>query len=434
MTPSVNRTGGGSRADGRRHPHHVRLTPSAIPRARADGCTGSRPTHTPGRTVPVMSPMTARSPEFDAEVFRHVVGHLPSGVTVVTTRTPDGDFGMTASSVTSLSLSPPMMLACLNKTSATARAVSTAGAFAVNVLGEGHEHLAQQFAVRSDRKFAGVAVREGVLGVPVLADALAHIECEVVEEVTGGTHAVFLGRVTDARAAEGNPLTYFRGGFGRFEFARDDAVYQRARQQLLERMYAADAVLELDDLAHRLQVEKSAAFYALTRLTADGLVRRDPDRGYVIVPFDTRTSDETFEARCAIELGVIDMVVGTVPRDELADLRRRFEAMAALLVGDRFVDFDRYLDANYAFHEGLVSLAHNSALTAAFGRLSIKTVMTRSFGVTPVTSEKFIDAQRQITEAVERGEKDAARSAVYRYTRLAQQRVREILALTGGRL
>jgi DNA-binding GntR family transcriptional regulator len=49
-------------------------------------------------------------------------------------------------------------------------------------------------------------------------------------------------------------------------------------------------------------VEKSAAFYALTRLTADGLVRRDPDRGYVIVPFDTRTSDETFDARCAIEL------------------------------------------------------------------------------------------------------------------------------------
>jgi DNA-binding GntR family transcriptional regulator len=88
-----------------------------------------------------------------------------------------------------------------------------------------------------------------------------------------------------------------------------------------------------------------------TRLTADGLIRRDPDRGYVIVPFDTRTSDETFDARCAIELGVIDMVVGRVPQDELPDLRNRVETMAALLVGNRFVDFDRYLDANYAFHE-----------------------------------------------------------------------------------
>jgi flavin reductase (DIM6/NTAB) family NADH-FMN oxidoreductase RutF/DNA-binding GntR family transcriptional regulator len=381
-----------------------------------------------------MAPMTAGPPAFDAETFRHVVGHLPSGVTVVTTRTSDSEFGMTASSVTSLSLDPPMMLACLNRSSPTSCAVSQAGAFAVNVLGEGHEHLAQQFAVRSDNKFSGVAVLEGTLGMPVLADALAHIECEVVEEVTGGTHTVFLGRVVDAKAEEGSPLTYFRGGFGRFEFARDDEVYQRARQQLLERMYAADAVLQLDDLAYRLRVEKSAAFYALTRLTADGLIRRDPDRGYVIVPFDTRTSDETFDARCAIELGVIDMVVGRVPHEELAELRSRFETMAALLVGNRFVDFDRYLDANYAFHEGVVSLAHNGALTAAFGRLSIKTVMTRSFGVTPVTSQDFVDAQRRITDGIEQGDPDAASAAVYRYTRLAKQRVRQILAQTGGRL
>ncbi|WP_433298217.1 flavin reductase [Pseudonocardia sp. CA-142604] len=381
-----------------------------------------------------MAPTTAGPPAFDADTFRHVVGHLPSGVTVVTTRTPESAFGMTASSVTSLSLDPPMMVACLNRSSPTSCAVSQAGAFAVNVLGEGHEYLAQQFAVRSDDKFTGVAVVEGTLGVPVLADALAHIECEVVEEVTGGTHTVFLGRVVEAKAEEGSPLTYFRGGFGRFEFARDDEVYQRARQQLLERMYAADAVLQLDDLAYRLRVEKPAAFYALTRLTADGLIRRDPDRGYVIVPFDTRTSDETFDARCAIELGVIDMVVGRVPQDELADLRARFETMAALLVGDRFVDFDRYLDANYAFHEGVVSLAHNGALTAAFGRLSIKTVMTRSFGVTPVTSQKFIDVQRRITEGIEQGDPDAASAAVYHYTRLAKQRVRQILAQTGGRL
>ena len=380
------------------------------------------------------TPQKAGVPVFDATKFRDVVGHLPSGVTVVTTRTPEGEFGMTASSVTSLSLSPPMMLACLNRASPTSSAVSRAGAYAVNVLGQGHEHLAQQFAISSDDKFAGVRVLDSPLGMPLLADALAHIECEVVEEVTAGSHTIFLGRVVDAKAEEGSPLTYFRGGFGRFEFARDDAVYQRARQQVLERMYAADAVLQLDDLAYQLEVEKSAAFYALTRLTADGLVRRDPDRGYVVVPFDTRTSDETFHARCAIELGVIDSVVGRVPQEELVELRRRFEAMAALLVGDRFVDFDRYLDANYAFHEGLVSLAHNPPLTAAFGRLSIKTVMTRSFGVTPVTSQDFIDAQRQITEAVEQGDAGAARTAVFHYTEIAKARVRQILAQTGGRL
>jgi flavin reductase (DIM6/NTAB) family NADH-FMN oxidoreductase RutF/DNA-binding GntR family transcriptional regulator len=382
----------------------------------------------------VTTPETAGAPAFDARTFRHVVGHLPSGVTLVTTRTPDGDHGMTASSVTSLSLDPPMMLACLNRSSSTSMAVSAAGAYAVNVLGQGHEHLAQQFAAPSRDKFAGVRVTEGVLGLPLLADALARIECTVVEEVHAATHTIFLGRVVDAKADEGSPLTYFRGGFGRFEFARDDAVYQRARQQVLERMYAADAVLQLDDLAYQLEVERPAAFYALTRLTADGLVRRDPDRGYVVVPFDSRTSDETFDARCAIELGVLDMVVGRVPPDELTELSSRFATMAALLVGDRFVDFDRYLDANYAFHEGLVSLAHNQSLTAAFGRLSIKTVMTRSFGVTPVTSQDFIDAQRQITEGVGRGDLATARGGVLRYTELAKQRVRQILAQTGGRL
>ncbi len=375
-----------------------------------------------------------QSPGVDAGAFRHVVGHLASGVTIITTRTAKGPFGMTASSVTSLSLEPPMMLACLNRTRQTASAVSEAGAYVVNVLGQGSEHLAQQFAAPSPDKFADVPLRVGELGLPLLAEALAHLECRVAEEVTGGSHTIFLGNVVRATASEGRPLTYFRGGFGRFEFAQDDAVYQRARQQVLERQYAADAVLSLDDLSFELGVDKAAAFYALTRLAGDGLVRRDPDRGYVIVPFDVRMSDDTFDARCAIELGVVEMSVGRVAAAQLAELRRRFEAMAALLVGERFVDFDRYLDANYAFHETLVSLAGNPALTAAFGRLSIKHVMTRSFGSTPVTSQSFIQAQRQMTEAFERGAADAARAAVFRYTALAKNRVREILALTGGRL
>ena len=373
-------------------------------------------------------------PRVEAGTFRHVVGHLASGVTVVTTRTDKGLFGMTASSVTSLSLEPPMMLACLNKAAATAAAVSQAGAYVVNVLGQGSEHVATQFATPRPDKFAGVAVRTGILGLPLIDEALAHLECRVIEEVTGGTHTIFLGTVVHADASEGRPLTYFRGGFGRFEFARDDAVYQLARQQVLERQYAADAVLSLDDLSYELDVEKASAFYALTRLAADGLVRRDPDRGYVIEPFDVRTSDGTFDARCAVELGVIEMTVGHVPAAQLIDLRARFEAMAALLVGERFVDFDRYLDANYAFHEFVVSLAGSPALTAAFSRLSIKHVMTRSFGSTPVTSQSFVRAQRQITEGFEQGDCDAARAGVLRYTALAKERVREILSQTGGRL
>ncbi|HEX5598368.1 MAG TPA: flavin reductase [Micromonosporaceae bacterium] len=366
--------------------------------------------------------------EIDPTVFRHVVSHLASGVTVVTTSGPSGDHGMTASSVTSLSLAPPMMLICLNRAAPTSAAVSQAGAYAVNVLGLGHEDLAQQFAAPSEDKFRGVAVTRGSLGLPILRDALAHIECRVVEEVTGGTHTIFLGRVVRATARDGQPLTYFRGGFGRFTFARDDAAYQRARQMILEGLLPAGSLIEVAEFAGELQVDASAAFYALTRLVADGLVRRDPERGYEVVSFDVRTADEAFDARCAIELGVIELTIGRLAGDELKTLRQRFEEMSLLLVGDRFVDFDGYIQANYAFHECVVNLARNPALTAAFARLSLKGVMARSFGSTPVTSQRFIDVQRRLTEAFEQQDASAARAAVKEYSVLAKRRVREILA------
>lgn len=374
------------------------------------------------------------TPALDSATFRHVVGHLASGVTVITTGEQDEKHGMTASSVTSLSADPPMMLACLNRNSPTAQEVSKAKRFAINVLGQGHEHLATQFAVPSEDKFKGVAINRGVLGLPLLADALAHLECEVVEEVSGGTHSIFLGRVVRATANDGAPLTYFRGGFGRFEFARDDSVYQRARQLVLERYFLAGHVISLEDLAHELEVDSSSAFYALTRLTSDGLVQRDPDRGYVVVPFDVRTSDQAFDARCVIELGVIDIALGRASEAELKVLRERFDAMAVQLVGDRFVDFDKYLEANLAFHERLVALANNSFLTSTFGRLSLRSVMTRSFGSTPVSSQEFINVHRRLLEAFEGADAESAREAVRRYTELAKARVREILSHTGGRL
>ncbi len=377
---------------------------------------------------------SSTAPSVDAAHFRHVVGHLASGVTVVTTAADGRRHGMTASSVTSLSVDPPMMLACINNAVPTADAVTESGHYVVNVLGEHQGELARQFATSSRDKFRGVSVRTGLLGLPLLGDALAHIECEVVERVVGGSHTIFLGRVVSATAGDGQPLTYFRGGFGRFEFARDDEVYGRARELVLSRVYPADHALAVEELAHQLEVDASAAFYALTRLSSEGLVRRDPDRGYVVAAFDVRTSDDTFDARLAIELGVISLAIHRVTPEEVAELRRRFDAMAALLVGDRFVDFHGYLDANYSFHEHLVSLAHNPLLTSTFGRLSIKSVMTRSFGSTPVTSQKFVEVQGRLVEAFESGDKDGAERAAADYCDAAKERVREILSFTGGRL
>jgi flavin reductase (DIM6/NTAB) family NADH-FMN oxidoreductase RutF/DNA-binding GntR family transcriptional regulator len=380
------------------------------------------------------SAATSSAPTVDSLQFRHVVGHLASGVTILTTEVNGQRFGMTASSVTSLSADPPMMLACINNGVRTAAAVAESRRFVVNILGEDQGDLAYRFASSGEGKFRNVALDEGVLGVPMLSEALAHIECEVVEQVVGGTHTVFMGKVVSAEANAGQPLTYYRGGFGRFEFAQDDEAYVRARDQVLSRVYPPDHALLLEDLARDLGVDRSAAFYALTRLASDSLVRRDPDRGYVITAFDAHTSEETFDARLAIELGVIELAIGAVTPEELTELRAAFESMAALLVGDRFVDFHAYLDANYAFHEHLVSLAHNPLLTTMFGRLSIKSVMTRSFGSTPVTSQIFIDVQRELTEAFERGDAPMARRAARDYCEAAKRRVREILEHTGGRL
>jgi flavin reductase (DIM6/NTAB) family NADH-FMN oxidoreductase RutF/DNA-binding GntR family transcriptional regulator len=369
-----------------------------------------------------------------AEDFRGVISRLASGVTVITTRIGDAQYGMTASSVTSLSLDPPMMLICINRAVPTSSAISEAGVFGVNILGGDQGHLAAQFAAPNDDKFRDVDVCAGVTGVPLLGDALASIECEVSEAVSGGTHTVFLGRVVRATARDGEPLTYWRGSFGRFQFARDDAVYHQARALVLERRFGAAGVVDLSSLSDELQAERSSVFYALTRLVGDGLLRRDTDRGYVVVPFDASSSDEAFDARCVMELGVVHVVTGHVGADDLAELRRRFEAMAAMLQGDRFVDFDRYLDANNAFHEAVVGLARNPSLTAAFQHLSLIAVMARSFGASPHTSQVYVDVQGQLLEALERSDVTAARAAVVAYTRIAKQRARDLLEEAGGRL
>lgn len=155
------------------------------------------------------------SAALQSERFRDVIGHFASGVTVITTELDGEPLGTTASAVSSLSLEPPMLLACLKSDSATRAAVAATGRFAVNILNDRQAALATRFATKGPDKFDGVEVLTGRTGLPLLAGALAHLECAVAEEVVGGTHSVFLGEALAAVAADGRPLAYFRGGFGR---------------------------------------------------------------------------------------------------------------------------------------------------------------------------------------------------------------------------
>jgi len=156
-----------------------------------------------------------RRQRLEPSKFRDVIGRFASGVTVVTTLHEGVAFGTTASALSSLSLEPPMLLICMNQASSTGRAITAAGSFAVNVLSEDQADLAMRFATKAGDKFDGIALSSAHNGVPLLAEALATLECRVVEAVTAGTHRVFIAEVERAAARSGSPLAYFRGAFGR---------------------------------------------------------------------------------------------------------------------------------------------------------------------------------------------------------------------------
>ena len=245
-------------------------------------------------------------PVADQQMFRDVIGRFTSGVTVITTAVDGTRFGTTASAFSSLSMEPPMVLVCLNKTSDTQAAVLKAGAFAVNILAEGQEDLAYQFARKGD-KFGDLQHDVGYRGVPVLHGTLAHLECEVGETVTGGTHTVFLAHVAVAAGHDGTPLTYYRGRFGRLESVREEEAYQSVRRYVHARRCPLDRPLEPTEVAEALGLEPTYVTYALVRLAGDHVVTRTADsREFAQVPQQLAPDDRAepiTEPRSATDRG-----------------------------------------------------------------------------------------------------------------------------------
>ncbi|MFN8627728.1 MAG: flavin reductase family protein [Candidatus Binatia bacterium] len=150
--------------------------------------------------------------------FCRVLGRFAAGVTVVTTVDDDGrPYGLTATAFTSVSLEPPLVLVCVDQGSDSHPHFHASGVFAVNFLGDEHEHLSRIFAVSGGDKFTEIAFRRGVTGAPVLADALGFLECRIVEIVAAGDHTIFLGQVESADARDGAPLLYYCGTYRRLE-------------------------------------------------------------------------------------------------------------------------------------------------------------------------------------------------------------------------
>lgn len=148
--------------------------------------------------------------------FRRVLSHFASGVTILTTRDGEGrPVGLTASAFTSLSLEPPLILACVDLSARCQGAFDAADRFAVNILSLDQEHLSRQFASAVDDKFDQLRHEAGALGLPLIKGALAHIECTKVSTYPGGDHCILVGRVDATAVADGHPLLYYRGRYDR---------------------------------------------------------------------------------------------------------------------------------------------------------------------------------------------------------------------------
>jgi len=149
----------------------------------------------------------------DSSTMRQVLGHFPSGVTIVTGTTPDGPAGFTCQSFSSLSLEPPLVLVLPGRSSSSWPKIEATGRFVVNVLSEEQEELSTTFAVSGGDKFADLAWRQGVLGAPILERTIGHVECRIVYAHEGGDHTIYVGEIECADVADGEPLVYFRGAY-----------------------------------------------------------------------------------------------------------------------------------------------------------------------------------------------------------------------------
>lgn len=150
----------------------------------------------------------------DPAEFRQLMGRFATGVCILTAHAADGELqGMTANSLSSVSLVPPLLLLSIDHLAKMHRTLTTCRAFTVNVLSAGQEALSRRFAAEHEDRFDGVGYHVSPRGLVLLDGALAHIEVEREACHEAGDHTIVVGRVLAGAAHEGRPLCYFRGGY-----------------------------------------------------------------------------------------------------------------------------------------------------------------------------------------------------------------------------
>lgn len=149
-----------------------------------------------------------------AALFRLACGRFATGVAVLATRAADGiPHGLTINSFSSISLDPPLVMVAIAHDCSILEHFGENGFYAVNILREEQIDLSIRFAELPEGRFTGIAWLPGLVGAPLIEDALAVLECRTVQSVEVGDHRVLIGEVVDMRIGDGRPLVFFSGGY-----------------------------------------------------------------------------------------------------------------------------------------------------------------------------------------------------------------------------
>jgi flavin reductase (DIM6/NTAB) family NADH-FMN oxidoreductase RutF len=161
-----------------------------------------------------------------AEEYRSVLRHFPSGVTIVTIRAGDDVHGLTVSAFASISPEPPLVAVIIDHRHRAYSLIDREGAvFAVNILRQDQIHLANRFAwVKDQDRFREGTWTTGVTGAPILADALAWLECSIAGSYPAGTHTIYVGHVQASGVPDPGdpPLIYWNRGYRQLKLWHDE--------------------------------------------------------------------------------------------------------------------------------------------------------------------------------------------------------------------
>lgn len=370
-------------------------------------------------------------PLVEQEIFRDVAGHFATGVTVLATTDGERPAGTTASAVASLSMDPPMMLICLNRSSSTHDVIAKSGVFSVNILAQDQGDIAMKFARKGADKFDGVEWTNAVGDVPWIDGALATIACRVVDTAVGGTHTVFLGEVMDAAAFPGEPLTYYRGSFGKFEDTAKADAYGALRAHVLARRTPLGEALDPQALAGVLKSRPEFIRKAMIRLTAEGLLTEQPDGSTTIAPITVELAQGFFSAQAAIQSGVVDTHLARATDEQLEGLTAARDILVALNEGNG-QDLDSHLAAIKGFHEQLIQLSPSVQLLGAYQELSTTALWHNLLPAGQRAVILDVENLLDLANAVVKRDVDGARSAIRNHLAVVNTIAQNILEAQGG--